>query len=245
MKKNRKQFVSIALFILMIFVGAQPARVHGAELGVEMDRTIPSAINGGTREGTKGWWFRSSAIEVTSLGIFDPGGDGLDRAHEVGLWEGYFGTTDSTLLSSVTIPSGTEAELQGGYRFVPISPVRLAANSSGPLTGTYYVIGAHYLEGDSDNAIVPFPDFATGFGPGIQAASQGRIAQGLELRYPANVDNIGTPEGSAPWQHWEPNFTYNIVPEPGTSALFAAGAVILLLYKRRLPKSRPAPSSTQ
>jgi hypothetical protein len=88
--KNRKQFVSTAFFVLTTFGGAQSAEVQGAEVGVEMDRTIPSAINGGTREGTKGWWFRSSAIEVTSLGIFDPGGDGLDGAHQVGLWEGYF-----------------------------------------------------------------------------------------------------------------------------------------------------------
>jgi hypothetical protein len=151
----------------------------------------------------------------------------------LGFGKAIFGSTDSILLSSVTIPSGTEAELQGGYRFVPITPVRLAANSSGPLAGTYYVIGAQYIEGDSDNVIVPFPDFATGFGPGIQAASSGRIALGPELRYPANVDNFGTPEGWAPWQHWEPNFTYNIVPEPGTVSLFVAGAAALLLLRCR------------
>ncbi len=82
---------------------------------------------------TRGWTFSVTApLVVEQLGFWDSGEDGLLVAHDVGLW-----IDDGTLLTSVTVPVGTEAPLQGMFRWVTTPPVALAP-------GTTYVIGAYW-----------------------------------------------------------------------------------------------------
>jgi len=98
---------------------------------------------GAASNATIGWSFSvvSTDITVTSLGIYDSGGDGLADAHAVGLW-----TSGGTLLASTTIPNGAGATLLGSYRYVAIAPVALSA-------GQTYVIGALYPTQSGDNII--------------------------------------------------------------------------------------------
>ncbi len=97
---------------------------------------------GGANPATIGWTFTlGSDITVTSLGLYDSGEDGLANAHDIGIWN-----NSGTLLTSTTIPSGTSATLNAGYRYVSITPVVLSA-------GQTYVVGAFYPVGSGDKFI--------------------------------------------------------------------------------------------
>ena len=84
---------------------------------------------------TLGWEFAADMpITVTSLGVWDDGNDGLRDAHAVGIWTS---NASQTLLVSTTVPSGTSAPSDAGYRYVDLTqPITLAAGS--------YVIGAFF-----------------------------------------------------------------------------------------------------
>lgn len=80
-----------------------------------------------------GWEFTvgSAPIEVSGLGYFDFGGNGLAHSHQVGIWQ-----TDQTLVGSAIVPAGTAAPLTDFFRYVsPASPFNLSSGST-------YVIGA-------------------------------------------------------------------------------------------------------
>lgn len=100
-------------------------------------------LAGLTGKGTAGWSFNvgSTDITVTTLGLFDAGGDGLVEAHEIGIW-----TNAGVLLASTTIPAGTTGTLNAGYRYVPIPPLVLTSGQS-------YVIGAFYGVSSADKII--------------------------------------------------------------------------------------------
>jgi hypothetical protein len=84
---------------------------------------------------TIGWSFTPAVdLTVTQLGVFDVDGDGLARAHGVGLW-----TSGGSFVVATGVPAGVAAPLTGGARFVDIAPVTLSA-------GTSYVIGAYYVD---------------------------------------------------------------------------------------------------
>ena len=71
-------------------------------------------------------------VVVEALGQWDENLDGLSTDAAVGLW-----SSDGTLLASVHVPIGTGATMTDGYRFVAITPIRLAA-------GREYVIGSAF-----------------------------------------------------------------------------------------------------
>ena len=51
---------------------------------------------------TLGWQFKvNTAIDVTALGVFDSGQDGLVESHDVGIWD-----STGNLLVSATVQSG-------------------------------------------------------------------------------------------------------------------------------------------
>lgn len=65
---------------------------------------------------TIGYSFTSSApIEVTSLGMWDDAEDGFNSSVDIGLW-----TNAGVLLQQVTLPSGEEATLADGFRYVEL-----------------------------------------------------------------------------------------------------------------------------
>lgn len=81
---------------------------------------------------TLGWKFTvHEPVFAHSLGVYDSGQDGLADSAQVGLWPAIGGEP----LATAIIPAGTDALLDGFFRFVPISPVVLTP-------GIEYVIGA-------------------------------------------------------------------------------------------------------
>jgi hypothetical protein len=136
-----------ALALLFTFANALPSTAAVDVPAVQtantpLEQTF-SQFFGANSNGTIGWSFSvvGTDITVTSLGLYDSGGNGLADAHAVGLW-----TSGGTLLASATIPSGSGATLLGGYRYVAIAPVPLSAGQS-------YVIGALYPTQSGDNII--------------------------------------------------------------------------------------------
>lgn len=88
-----------------------------------------------------GWRFNlSSTVNLTDLGVFDVGNDGLANSHQVGLWR----FSDKALLASTTIAAGTSASAVvsssgfGSFRYNDITGLNIV------LTPGEYVIGAAY-----------------------------------------------------------------------------------------------------
>jgi hypothetical protein len=143
-------------FLFLIAFHLPHRRALGQSPAFELAGTEPRQLP--QMDGTLGWNLNVGNIEITQLGVFDEGGDGLARPHAVGLWVGS-GDRQRELLASVVIPAGTEAPLINGYRYMPISPVLTS-----DLTGQYgLAIGAYYQKDDSDSAVLPVPVYRGGF----------------------------------------------------------------------------------
>ena len=89
---------------------------------------IPAAgqPTAGTRTdnyGAAGWGFYTplAGTTVNRLGYWDQGGDGLLVSHDVMLIKFVPATSSWTKVIKVTIPAGTAARLEGGYRWVNIA----------------------------------------------------------------------------------------------------------------------------
>jgi lysophospholipase L1-like esterase len=116
----------------------------------------PSA-NTGTRNAGHEFTVTGAGVVVRDLGVWDNGANGLVAAHAVTLFSldkvgaGAKGTPVAG--GSVTVPAGTTAALEAGYRFAPLAaPVTLAA-------GTYAVV-AYGLNADDlpgDGGGLPLP----------------------------------------------------------------------------------------
>ena len=173
--------------------------------------------------GTRGWAFVNTgndSIVITALGVFDEGGDGLANSHEVGVWT-YFG---DRLLAAASVPAGTEAALLDGYRYVPLPPLIIPPHMLG-------VIGAAYSAGDADDKVQPLP---SGYNGPIHftGGTIGRWASGSGLPFPANLAAIPC-EGCGSENWYEPNFKFEIIPEPHVSAFLGLGLVAWVLVRRK------------
>ena len=174
--------------------------------------------------GTVGFRFTTGVhgLTVTSLGLLDANGNGLNFAHDVGLW-----TTSGTLLASINIPtSGWDTiydvpSTTDNFVFMKLgTPVRLADN-------TDYVMGMSDPASQTDNwtqpQLGPAGYFATTSSLGALVTR--RYVGGTSLAFPTGED-IG---GQA---LIGPNFIAELtVPEPSTILLLASGG--LLAWWRR------------
>ena len=163
--------------------------------------------------GTRGWAFQNrgtNAIVITAVGIFDDGGDGLANSHEVGIWTYLNGQLLDSPAASATVLAGTEAPLTDGYRYAQLSPVIIPPQSFGVIAGAYG-------EGDADDLVHPrFLDFNSPVY--IQTGTVGRWGFGSGLPTPAIYGD--TPcEGCGSEVWYEPNFKFEIIPEPHVSEI--------------------------
>ncbi len=173
---------------------------------------LTSSGNGDTSvssDGVAGYDFTvgGTSLEVLALGLYDQDTNGFFEAHDVSLW-----TQSGTLLSSVTIPSGSLTPLDGEFRYVQLStPVTLAAGQS-------YVLGAFYPT-TADWFIVDSPDQANAiFSP--LAAFDGT----------ASIGGSGFPVPSGPDLFAGPNMEITATPEPSSLMLAVAGALMVLIF---------------
>ena len=132
-------------------------------------------------------------VQVTRLGFFDYLDDGLTHAHDVGIWA----LTGGAPLATATVPAGTGAALEAGFRWVNSAPVNLTAN-------TDYVIGATVVGGDNIFDIFPSeaeidplfsvstPSAVVTFAPGLNQPTSLFGEQGL---FAPNLAAIPVPDG--------------------------------------------------
>ena len=105
--------------------------------------TLLTQLNAPNRNnfgGTVGIEFTPTAdLSVTSLGYQDFNNDGLNRTHQVGIWN----ATTNAMITSVTIQAGTASPLDANWRYEPITPVVLTS-------GQAYYLGGEVFSGDGD-----------------------------------------------------------------------------------------------
>jgi len=208
----KKVILAAILALLLVSVPVAWAEITPA-LTVEQVGSYGSS--GADR--THGWEFTvSQDIQVVALGIFDYEDDptyapGLIWPNEIGMWH------DGELISSATIPAGTDTLLVDDFRYVEIDPFWLE-------DGETYVIGnktfGDPFVGASNDDMISMLPFITYERTMISADGSGFSLPTLEID---SFYRIG------------PNFL--IIPEPTTLAMLVAG-LMLIRQRRNGPKSQ-------
>ncbi|HWF19026.1 MAG TPA: immunoglobulin domain-containing protein [Verrucomicrobiae bacterium] len=139
MNTNRTTFLSLraimAAGILFAVAVSSQAQV------TQMLYATPTNAARDDYSGVVGTQFQvgSSNVIVSHLGVFDINNDGLAVSHQAGVF-----TTSLTVLGQVVVPSGTDAYLTNGFRWVPLDPpVLLSSNTS-------YIVGGVVSNADGD-----------------------------------------------------------------------------------------------
>lgn len=148
-------------------------------------------------------FYTFAPITITQLGAIDVGGGGLSSATPVGLWD-----DAGNLLSSTSVPAGTGPVSVGGFRYAPITPVALAAE-------TVYWVGMLSTNTSSISQVTPktAPEL-TLLNGGLYTFTR----SGRTLQFPKDNIQFGTIAGA--------NFQF-VVPEPASLSLLALAAPLL------------------
>jgi PEP-CTERM motif len=198
-----------------------------------------SSVTGGFSDGVPrviGWEFTvgSQAISVATLGVFDFGTNGLIAAHVVAIYD----NQTEVAVVTASVPSGTLATLSGLFRYVPVSPTILSANTS-------YIIAASWVPnadpfvwspsiGSPSADIVGLtvdPDIILGIASSGKPAS-GRFEDTTSiLQFPTKRIADASP-GDPRTVFVGPNFdsTISSVPEPSSIAILGSGVLGLLAH---------------
>lgn len=188
---------------------AQAAAIDLTEIIFEYD--------GSTR--TLGWKFSVTApTSVEALGVYDSGQDGLAGPAQVGLWLASGGAP----LVQTTIAAGTDAVLDGYFRFVPVSSTALTP-------GIDYIVGAH-LDSDATSLF------------GENGIVDPRVSV-IDARYSSLGSGFGFPDQTDPGTdgaaYLGGNFQLTAVPLPAAAWLFGSGVIGLgSIARARLRKGR-------
>lgn len=201
-----------SLASLVIAIGAAP------QLAAQTQALtfVSSGSVGNNNDQNVGWSFNVlTGINVTGLEWFDTNGDGLSQSHQVGIWNSV-----GTLLASAIIPSGTAATLTGGFRFVPINAVFLAAAGG-------YIVGGLNFANSTDR-----------IESNVTSQTTVPEIQYVDATFSGLTSTFGRPDqfSSATTGFYGPSFTVSpvtSVPEPGTFVLMATGVGGLIVLRRR------------
>ena len=159
----------------------------------------------------------SQAVSVSALGFFDESGDGLLKAHTVGIF-----TLGQTLLGSVVVPSGTSAALHDGTRWMALgTSITLDAN-------TGYML-AYTESGTSDDMVNIATLAQVTIDPLFSLSGTGyTFRETTSFLYPSSV-NAETRDA------FGANMELTAVPEPSAWAMFCAfaGLAVGIRLRRR------------
>lgn len=191
------------------------SELHAAAFSFGGDGSYSYYANSGTTVGVS--FTPSADINVTALGSFDPEGDGFLGTPVVGI----FDDADASLLTSVTLPTGTSAPLDAdGFRYVSIIPLHLAAGRS-------YTIAQ--APSRTDGLVIPV---ALNTAPEI-TSNGSRFTESIDLAFPIHSIEYPAYFGG-------PNFQFTPVPEPTAWAALSAAGLLgwgLVRRSRRQPGS--------
>jgi hypothetical protein len=153
---------------------------------------------------------------VTSLGFQDAGLNGLTTSHQVGLWR----VSDSFLMASTVVSSGTAGTLVGAYRYgSDFAGVTL-------LEGVTYELGALVTNGGDS-----WTDSSAGLSMNPAATVVGDVYRSGTTFGFSNLD------GGGDNLRWAPaNMQFTAVPEPSTYGMMGAGALAAVAFVRRRRK---------
>jgi Domain of unknown function (DUF4082)/PEP-CTERM motif len=203
---------------------AAPAAVLADTPALSFTGTNGSFLDGNSR--MIGWQFSlTDAVQVTALGWYDRDGDGLNRAHEVGIWE----VAGQALVAQATVLQGTASNLDAGFRWAGLAaPVSLQAGISYRIAGLDVGAGgdAHVW----DAFLGGYNAHVNGFAalPQLQL-SAGAALGGLAGSFGFPTGLIGDSRAAA----MGPNFAVSAVPEPASGLLLLGGAALLAGRARR------------
>ncbi|KPK47500.1 MAG: hypothetical protein AMK72_08365 [Planctomycetes bacterium SM23_25] len=214
-------------------MGVSPGLAAPSPAIVDFDLLDPVVL--ATSDATVGWSFSvNSVVEVSSLGFFDSGLDGLREPHLVGIWD-----ENQQLLASAEVRAGEHDPLVGKYRCGLIEPIVLSP-------GELYVIGATVplglfygwgeplewdayplgnIEPDSLSVDSNINLVCTSLRFPGEAGARGTPGPGV-LNFPTQVDPYG--------YFFAANFTFTAVPEPSAAAVVCCAVFVVL----RRPRSR-------
>ncbi len=149
---------------------------------------------------TLGFRFRVSSasdVEVAALGAFDFDGDGLRFPHTVAIWP----LSGGNPVACAIVPTGTVAFLEGHFRYVNVTSVRLFKD-------TEYVIGASDY-GGTNFVYEPAAYNAQGFTNSTRISWLAtREMGGWGSKFPAlEIHNEGQTNG-----FFGPNFQFSSIP---------------------------------
>lgn len=183
---------------VIVMALASPLALGDVAIGV-------SSGGGGTPGGgtNHGWEFtvNEEGLILTHLGLFDLGDDGLIHEHPIGVFD-----LHANLLTSGTMPAGTGAPLLDHFRYIDVENLALSMEET-------YVV-SFYSAQDSGDFLITSPDDLW-VNPAVNLI-QGRWSWDYYFTFPSNptsAHRIG------------PNFQF--IPEPGTLALLALGALVV------------------
>jgi hypothetical protein len=206
---------SFALLLVTMIFGAIAPRLAAIETYAIAAATGPHN-NASSTDRMLGWIFTANqSIDVTKLGVWDAGADGLLASHTVGIWNSSGGLLGSTtVLSGVASPSAG-ATIQGGiFRYQPVTAIHLNA-------GSQYVVAG--LFNDNDEFI-------------FEATSVTAVPQITYIteRFSANSSGFVFPTdtGGRPGL-FGTNFAFGAVPEPATFGLVGIALAMSMSVRRR------------
>jgi hypothetical protein len=160
----------------------------------------------------------TTAIEVTSLGAFDSGADGLTGTITTEIWS-RTGDTGGSVLANQTL-TGSADPLEGGHRYRDLS------TSITLLPGEYTIV-AHGFSATDPNGNQGVGDILNTWNNLDGAIDFNTTSRfGTAGAYPDGAD-----AGFA--RYMAGSFQFNLIPEPGVTALVGFAGLIAFRRRRR------------